>query len=39
MEFDMPRHNPHAFWTVLTDRCKSSNLHVLNFPKSEKSNG
>jgi hypothetical protein len=35
MEFDMPRHNPHAFWAVLMDRCSLPTLQVLDFPKLE----
>ena len=35
MEFDMPRHNPHAFWAVIKDRCSLPTLRVLDFPKQE----
>gem|GEM_PF-6839911 len=35
MEFDMPRHNPHALWAVIMNRCNPSTLQILNFPKKE----
>jgi hypothetical protein len=35
MEFDMPMHNPHAFWAVIKSRCSLPSLQVLNFPKKE----
>jgi hypothetical protein len=35
MEFDMPRHNPHALWAVIKSRCSLSTLQVLSFPKKE----
>ena len=35
MEFDMPRHNPYAFWAVMKDRCSLPTLRVLDFPKKE----
>jgi len=35
VEFDMPRHNPHAFWAMIKDRCSLPTLQVLDFPKKE----
>ena len=35
IEFDIPEHNPYAFWVVLMNRCKISKVKVLQFPKGE----
>jgi hypothetical protein len=33
IKFDMPRHNPYAFWAVLVEQCKLPALHVYACPK------